>query len=146
MLITIALMFTVVISNAQTATLTPDVTKGTAIDYKTNNVLSSTTAKWFQFNFEPDYYNAQTFVINLDSTSGNHTNVAVAVYGRVCDEQDWTAIGSTINWKGTTKDTTILFTNATEVAYRQFKILYTGTGTGTTTIDRQFVKIWYGLP
>jgi peptidoglycan hydrolase-like protein with peptidoglycan-binding domain len=145
--ILIALMFTLaVISNAQIATLYPDPATGTIIDYKTNNTLTNTTAKYFYFYFTPDQYNAQSVVINLDSASGNHTNVAIVLSGRMCDEQAWTAIGSTINWKGTTSDTTILITNATEVAYRQFKILFTGTGTGTTTIDRQVFKIWYGIP
>jgi len=142
----IALMFTVVISSAQTATLTPSVSDGTYINYTTDNVLSNTTAKWFQFNFTPDQYVASNLIVNLDSTSGNHTNVAIAVYGRINDLQTWTAIGSAINWAGTTSDTTIVFASTTEAAYRQFKVLYTGTGTGTTTIDRQVFKIWKGVP
>lgn len=142
----LALMFTVVISNAQTATLSPNTTGGTYIDYTTDNTLTNTTAKWFQFNFEPDQYVAQNYLVNLDSASGNHTNVAIAVYGRINDLQTWTAIGSTINWKGTTSDTTIVFASTTEAAYRQFKVLFTGTGTGTTTIDRQSFKIWKGIP
>lgn len=142
----IALMFTFAISNAQTATLTPSVNDGTYINYTTDNVLTNTTAKWFQFNFTPDQYVASNLIVHLDSTSGNHTNVAIAVYGRINDLQAWTAIGSAINWAGTTADTTIVFASTTEAAYRQFKVLYTGTGTGTTTIDRQVFKIWKGIP
>lgn len=143
----LVLMFAfIAISNAQTATLSPNTFDGTIIDYKTNVTLSNTTAQYFYFYFQPDFMNAQTFTVNLDSASGNHTNVAVAIYGRMCDEESWTAIGSTVNWKGTTADTTIKISSTTEVAYRQFKALFTGTGTGTTTIDRQVFKIWYGLP
>lgn len=142
----IVLMFAFAISNAQTATLSPVKSGGTYIDYTTDNVLSNTTAKWFQFNFEPDAYVACNLLVNLDSLAGNHTNVAVAVYGRINDLQTWTAIGSAINWVGTTSDTTIVFASTTEAAYRQFKVLYTGTGTGTTTIDRQSFKVWKGIP
>jgi hypothetical protein len=146
MIMIFALMFTVVIASAQTATLAPKFAGGTYVDYTTDNTLTNTTAKWFQFNFDPKEYVATNLLVNLDSASGNHTNVAVAVYGRINDLQTWTQIGSTINWKGTTSDTTIVFASSTEAAYRQFKVLYTGTGTGTTTIDRQSFAIWYGIP
>lgn len=146
MILFIALMFAFAVSNAQTATLVPDISDGTYIDYATDNTLSNTTAKWFQFNFKPDQYVASNLIVHLDSASGNHTNVAVAVYGRINDLQAWTAIGTAINWAGTTADTTIVFASTTEAAYRQFKVLYTGTGTGTTTIDRQTFKIWKGIP
>lgn len=142
----IALMFTVVISSAQTAKIKPTAVGGTYASYSTDVVLSGTTAQWFQYNFEPDAYVATNYLVNLDSTSGNHTNVAVVLYGRIDDLQTWTAIGSAINWKGTTSDTTIVFASSTEAAYRQFKLLFTGTGTGTTTIDKQSMKIWKGVP
>lgn len=146
----IALMFTFVISNAQTATIKPTVTGGTYAEYTTDVTLTDATAKWFQFNFEPTQYNAQNFVVQLDSLTGNHTNVSVALYGRISDQQGWTAIGSAINWTGVHRsvgaDTTILFTASTETAYRQFKLLFTGTGTGTTNIMYQAVKIWNGTP
>lgn len=142
----IALMFAFTISNAQTKVLTPSKVDGTYIDWVTNYTLDTTTAKWFQFNFEPDAFVACNFLVNLDSLSGNHTNVAVAVYGRINDLQAWTAIGSAINWAGTTSDTTIVFASTTEAAYRQFKVLFTGTGNGRTTIDRQSFKIWKGVP
>ena len=111
-----------------------------------NFTLSNAVAQYWQINYSPEWYNAQSITINLDSLTGNHTNVAVAVYGRVSDQMAWTQIGSTVNWKGTTSDTTFTFTNSTEAAYRQVKVLYTGTGTGTTRIDTQEFKYWNGLP
>jgi hypothetical protein len=147
-----ALMFgLVLISNAQTTIATLSADKGsTYIQYTTDVTLTNTTAKATYFYFQPDQYTAQNFVVQLDSTGGNHTNVAVALYGRISDQQGWTAIGSAINWKGVNAsvgaDTTILFANSTEVAYRQFKLLFTGTGTGTTNIMYQAMKIWNGVP
>jgi len=144
----VALMFAVAaISEAQTATITPTQTGGTYAEYATDQTLTTTTAKWFLYKFEPVNYTATNYIVQLDSTSGNHTNVAVALYGRISDQQaTWTQIGSTINWGGVHAsvgaDTTILFANTTETAYRQFKLLFTGTGTGTTNIMYQAVKIW----
>lgn len=118
----------------------------TYVSVTTDYTLTDAVAQYWQINYQPEWYNAQSIVVNLDSLTGNHTNVAVAVYGRMSDQQGWTQIGSTINWKGTTADTVILFTNSTEAAYRQVKVLYTGTGTGTTKIDWQEFKFWNGLP
>lgn len=146
----LALMFTFVISNAQVATVSPAISGGTIVDYPTSITLTNTTAKYMIFAFDPAWENAQSYIVQLDSASGDHTNVAIAVYGRVNSLDTWTAIGSAINWKGkaasTGMDTTIKFTNSTEYAYRQFKVLFTGTGTGTTTIANQTFKIWYGTP
>ena len=117
-----------------------------AINVTTNYTLTDAVAKYWEVIYKPDWYNAQTLVVNLDSASGNHTNVAVALYGRASDQLAWTAIGSAQNWKGTSSDTTLTFTNATEVLYRQVKLLFTGTGTGTTTIDRMEFIFYNGLP
>lgn len=112
----------------------------------TNYTLTNNVAQYWLIYTQPDWYTAQEFIISLDSLAGNHTNVAVAVFGRVSDQMTWAQIGSTVNWKGTTADTTFAITNATEVKYRQYKVLFTGTGTGTTTIDRMEFKYYNGLP
>ena len=148
----LALMFAFAISNAQTTitTISAGDASQTYKEYTTDVTLTNTTAKAIYFNMQPEAYTAQNVIVQLDSLTGNHTNVAVAVYGRISDQQGWTAIGSAINWTGVHAsagaDTTILFANATEVAYRQFKVLYTGTGTGTTNIMYQALKIWNGVP
>lgn len=116
------------------------------VNVTTNHTLTNTTARYWQINAQPEWYTAQTVVINLDSLAGNHTNVAVQFRGRVSDQLGWSNIGSAINWAGTTADTTITITNTTENLYRQFSVLFTGTGTGTTTIDRMEFKFYNGLP
>lgn len=142
----IALMFAVAaISEAQIATLQMAPTQ-TYIEYTTNVTLTSTTPQYFLVYSQAPYYTAQAYVVQLDSVSGNHTNMAVAISGRVSDQTStWTAIGSTINWTGSS-DTTIIFLNATENQYRQFKILFTGTGTGVSRIDNFEFKQYYGTP
>ena len=141
----IALMVIAFGSQAQMLTTTLNMGNSYA-NVTTDYVLTNTTARYWQINAQPEWYNAQEVVVQLDSTSGNHTNVAVALYGRFSDQIAWAAIGSAQNWKGTTADTTLVFSNSTENKYRQFKLLFTGTGTGTTTIDRMEFKYYNGLP
>lgn len=143
--ILLAILSFAVMANAQmrTTNLAPG---NTYANVTTDYTLTNTTAQYWQVNTGIDAYTAQVWVVNLDSASGNHTNVALQLYGRYCSLDSWNAIGSAINWKGTTSDTTIVYLNAAENGYRQFKLLYTPTGTGTTTIDRQVFKLWKGLP
>jgi hypothetical protein len=127
--------------------LTTKLGSGTSyVNVTTDFTLTNAVAQYWQVEYQPEWYNGQTLVVNLDSASGNHTNVAVALYGRASDQLAWTAIGSAQNWKGTSSDTTLTFTNATENLYRQVKLLFTGTGTGTTKIDRMEFKFYNGLP
>ena len=119
----------------------------TWLDVSTNYTLTSTTPAYWFISAPKDYYTAQVVVVELDSLSGNHTNVAVQLQGRYSSSSaTWNNIGSAVNWKGTTADTTIVILNATENGYREFKLLFTGTGTGTTRIDNMQFKMWYGLP
>jgi hypothetical protein len=135
----------VAISEAQM--LTTYLEKGKSFaKVTTDYTLTNTTARYWQIEAQPEWYNAQTVVVHLDSLAGNHTNVAVALYGRASGLLGWTAIGSAVNWIGTTSDTTITITNATENLYRQYKLLFTGTGTGTTTIADMEFKFYNGLP
>jgi len=142
----IAFLFSYEGPQANAQLITTNLSGQTYADITTDYTLTNTTPAYWQVNAGQNYYTAQTLVINLDSASGNHTNVAIQLQGRVTDMDAWTNIGSAINWVGTTADTTIVYTNATENLYRQFKILYTGTGTGTTTIDRQVFKQYFGTP
>lgn len=112
----------------------------TAAIYK----ISGTVAGYELFKAAMNSGSKQDFTIQLDSVSGNHTNVAVAIYGQKSAlKGDWVQIGSTINWKGTTKDTVITVSNATYVYYQNFKIVYTGTGSpGVTKLTAAYVKLW----
>lgn len=129
------------ISNAQqvTGTIAPGVT---FLSDGTDYTLTNTTVAYTLYNAAQHYPATQDFLCNLDSLAGDHTNVAVAVYGRKFDTAAWAQIGSTINWTGSTSDTTIVFSNATANRYRSYKVEYTGTGTGTTTIDLQQFKLF----
>lgn len=109
----------------------------------TDYVLTNTTVRNFVWTAPQPKPTTQDIVIDLYSLAGNHTNVAVAVYGQKSNiKGDWTQIGSTINWKGTTADTTIIISNATANRYSWYKTTLTGTGTGTTTIANQVLKLY----
>lgn len=144
-LLTACLLAFAFASQAQMVTtyLSPGKTKA---EITTDYTLTNAVARYWQVNTQQDYYTAQCLIVNLDSASGNHTNVAIQLQGRYTDMDAWANVGSAINWKGTTSDTTIVYLNATENGYRQFKINFTGTGTGTTTVDRMVFKQWFGLP
>jgi hypothetical protein len=110
---------------------------------KTDYVLTNTTVRNFVFTAPQPKPTTNDFVIDLDSLAGNHTNVAVAVYGQKSTiKADWTQIGSTVNWKGTTADTTIVISNATANRYSNYKYVLTGTGTGTTTVANLWLKLY----
>jgi hypothetical protein len=141
----LALMFAFAISEAQIATI--NVPKGnTYVEYTTDVVLTDAVVKYFVFNAPQDYYTAQSFIVHLDSLAGNMTSCTVALLGRISDQTaTWTSIGS-IKWGSTTADTTIIYVNATENGYRQFKLSFTGAGTGTSTIANTEFKQWFGTP
>jgi hypothetical protein len=145
-LLLVCALFVSVFASAQFAT--SGVTKGSTYVSITSPtsapyIITNTTAKYWLVNAGQDFASMQDFAVQLDSVSGNHTNVAVALYGQKSElKADWTQIGSTVNWKGTTADTIILFTNATANRYRNFKVTYTGTGTGVTKITKQEFKLW----
>jgi len=80
----------------------------------TDYLLTNATARNFIFTAPQPKPCTQDYVIKLDSISGNHTNVAVALYGQKSIlKGDWEQIGTTVNWKGTTADTVIVISNAT---------------------------------
>ena len=110
----------------------------------TDYTLTATTVRNFIWTAPQPKPTTQDFVIKLDSLTGNHTNVAVALYGQKSQYKgDWTQIGSTVNWKGTTADTTILISNATANRYSLYKTVVTGTGAASTTkIDVMGLKLY----
>lgn len=104
--------------------------------------VTNTTAAYLLVNGAKHQAATQDILVQLDSLSGNHTNVAVSLWGRKFDTGAWVAIGSAVNWKGTTADTTIIISNATANRYRSYKINYVGTGTGVTKVDLQQFKLY----
>lgn len=84
----------------------------------------------------------QHALIDVDSVSGNHTAVAVLLYGQNFDSQAWTAISSTIVDQGVNQNTDLTITNTTETRWRRFKMVFTGTGTGVSKIDTWEFKVY----
>ena len=142
-LATILMFATVSFAQLETVKLNANETY---YEITTDNTITNSTAGYYLFNAPKNQYTAQTLVIQLDSTSGDHTNVAVQLQGRVSDNAAWANIGSAVNWTGASADTTIVYTNTAENGYRSYKLLFTGTGTGVTTIDNVEFKQWLGLP
>lgn len=131
--------FAVLFASAQTINVDkPETYKAYTTDVTVTNAVASTV----YFNGRQDFPTTQDYLCQLDSTSGNHTNVAVALYGQKFETAAWSQIGSTVNWKGTTADTTIVISNATANRYRKYKAVFTGTGTGVTTVDSQEFKLY----
>ena len=137
------------VATAQTVTLptmagATNNINATAQTVVTDYTLTATTVRNFIWTAPQPKPTTQDFVINLDSLTGNHTNVAVALYGQKSQYKgDWTQIGSTVNWKGTTADTTILISNATANRYSLYKTVVTGTGAASTTkIDVMGLKLY----
>ena len=139
----IAIISMVAIANAQSVTVPPMGVGITYQLYSTDTNVTNTTVRTFVFNAPQNFPTTQDYIVKLDSVSGNHTNVAVALYGQKSAlKGDWTQIGSTINWKGTTADTVIVISNASANRYRNYKIVYTGTGTGVTKVNEQELKLY----
>jgi hypothetical protein len=143
LLFLLVIMLSWVVGNAQMATVTipANLTYAAA---PTTYTLTNAVSQYFQVNSAQHKAGTQDFLCHLDSLAGDHTNVSVALWGRKFDTSAWVAIGSAVNWKGTTSghDTTIVISNATANRYRAYKIVYTGTGTGTTTITTQQFKLY----
>jgi len=107
----------------------------------TDYTLTNTTARNFIFTAPQPKPTTQEFVVQLDSLAGDHTNVAVAVYGQKSSiEGDWTQIGSTTN--STLGSDIVLISNATANRYSRYKYVLTGTGTGTTVIGNIWLKLY----
>lgn len=126
---------------AQMATVTIP-TGQTYISYGTDHTITNTTATYLVVKAAQHVPTTQDVLVQLSGATASVTNVAVSLYGRKFDTSAWTAIGSAVNWKTTTDDTTIVISNATANRYRDFKINYVGTGTGTTTIGLQQIKLY----
>lgn len=127
---------------AQTVTFSPLPVNFTKFTTATDYNVTNTTARLFIIEAAKENPCTQDFYVNLDSVSGNHTNVAVALYGAKFADTAYSQIGSTINWKGTTADTTIVISNATATRYNFYKWTVTGTGTGVTKVDTQILKLY----
>ena len=131
------------IATAQEATFSIKASKNfKKVD--TDYVLTNTTVMYFQWDAARGIPATQDFQVNLDSLTGNHTNIAIKLFGKKFSGDSWTQIGSTVNSTavGVTGAKTETLSNTVLNRYRFYKTEFTGTGTGTTTIDFQKLKIW----
>ena len=146
------LLFLIVLFLAFTALQAQIATKNIATgksqtEYTTDVTLTNAVAQYLYVVSPQHTYTAQGVVVQLDSAGGNHTTVTLQLQGRYTTADAWQNAGTAVVWYGTSVDTTIAYLNAAENGFRQWKILFTGVGTGTTTIDNIFFKQWlYGTP
>jgi len=139
--ILLVLAFVAFAANAQTNNFS--LAKENYISVPTDYTLTNTTVRTFIFDVRGcSWETKQDYLIQIDSLAGNHTNVAVALLGAKFATGSYSAIGSAVNWKGTTIDTTIVISNASATLWNFFKVTVTGTGTGTSKIDAQELKLY----
>lgn len=141
----LVLMVSVFVVNAQTVNFTMP-SGSTYYSIPTDYNVTNTTVRTFVYLAPQDFAATQDYLIHLDSVSGNHTNVAVALYGAKFSSSAYSQIGSTVNYwgqgAGVSNDTTIVISNATANRYRYYKVTVTGTGTGVTKVDSQELKLY----
>lgn len=138
----LVLVFVALISKAQTVTYSPLNVDETKFVQNGDYTLTNTTVRTFILPAAKKVPTTQDFYIQLDSLSGNHTHVTVALYGAKFSDTAYSAIGSAVTWTGTTADTTIVISNATANRYSYYKWTLTGVGTGTTKVDSQQLKLY----
>jgi len=137
----LALVFIIIgTATAQTAVIyVPD--GNTHYNLATDYTLTNTTESWFRWKAAKDYPSTQDFQVEFSVASGAQTEVAIALYGRKFSGDDWVSIG-TDTWTKGSSDSLVTISNLAINRYREFKSSFTGTGTGTSTIEFQLLKIW----
>lgn len=103
--------------------------------------VTNTTPASTIFTMPQHFPTTQDYKVVISKTSGTQTNVAVKLEGSKFGDT-WTAIGSTVNWKLSSADTTIVISNTSENRYRKYKVTFTGTGTGVSSVTYQGLKLY----
>lgn len=129
-----------VFANAQLATLDCAAPK-TGIETQATYVLTNTTAAYVLFNAPQHYKTTQDFTVTFHKASGTPTRVNVVLYGQKTVDTPWVSIATGF-WKVTSADTVMTISNATANRYRNYKVLYTPVGTGTSNITKQVFKLY----
>jgi hypothetical protein len=139
LLIILTLIALTAVVGAQTVTV--DLSTYTQKTYAVAQTLTNTTAKWFQFNAVKEVPISLNYSCLLTKGTGSHTETTVQLYGKCFVGDAWvlidTGLSGTIT---TTYNLEIKVTN--HLQYRYFKVLFTGTGVGTTVIMNQNFKVW----
>ncbi len=127
-------------ATAQTAII--NVASGdTFYNLPTDYTLTNTTVSWFRWKMAKDHPSTQDFQVEFSQATGTQTRVDVVLYGRKFSDSDWVSIGSA-NWQDGVNDSLVTISNTSINRYREFKSEFTGTGTGTSTIEFQLLKLW----
>ena len=127
--------------NAQLATINVESSKTTAI-VTTPYTLTNTTAGYVVFNAPQAWTTTQDFTVTFHKASGTPTRVNVVLYGQKTSDTPWVSIATGF-WKVTTADTVMTLSNATANRYVNYKALFTPVGTGTSTITKQYFKLYF---
>lgn len=127
-------------ANAQLATVSIPVGASAKV-ITTDYTLTNTTPGYVIFNAAQHYSSKQDYTVVLHKASGSQSRVNMVLYGQKTADTPWVSVATGF-WKLTSADTVMTLTNATANEYRNFKALFTGTGTGTTTIANQDLKLW----
>jgi len=149
LLFILALVCAFMVTNAQIATLNLN-SGSTYAEYTTDVVLTNAVAQNFRINAGQNWHTSPYISVAVDSTSGNHTSLNIALAGRMTDQTTvWTAI-SDVTWDmdhaGSAADTIIITGAAAETFFRQYKVTFTPVGTGTSTVTNFEFKQYFGLP
>ena len=126
---------------AQDATVNVPIEK-TYESYMTDISVGSGATKWVLINTDQHYPTTQDLIIHLDSVSGGAHTTTVKLFGTKFTTEGWTQIGSTVTWKATTADTTIVVSNATAARWRAYKVEVVNASGDVTTIDYLKFKFW----
>ncbi len=131
--------------NAQTV-FQPMSANSTAQFISTQYTLTNTTALNFVYTAPQQKPCTQDFIVKLDSISGDHTSIAITLFGaKVVGglQGGWVQI-ATANVATTTSEHTItsILSNATANRYSKYLFQVVGTGTGTTRVTSQGLKLY----
>ena len=149
LILVLSLLFAVTAMQAQIKTLV--LNSGTTYaEYSTDVVLTNAVAQYFIVKAGQNWHTSPYVAVAVDSTSGNHTSLNIALTGRMTDQTTvWTAISDVtldMDHAGAAADTIIITGAAAETYYRQYKITFTPVGTGTSTVTNFEFKQYFGLP
>ena len=107
---------------AQTATVTIP-SSDTYVAYNTDKGVGPGADVWYKIIGNQHTPTTQDLICHLDSLKGGVMTTTLDLWGTKFTTEGWTKIGSTITWKGSSADTTIVISNATAARWRDYKIL-----------------------
>jgi hypothetical protein len=110
----------------------------------TDVTITNTTAAYIVIDASAsvDFPATQFLYAEIDSVSGNHTAIAVTLFGKNFDGEDWTSITISATDLGVNSALPVKFTTSAETRWRKYKVVFTGTGTGVSTLDNLEFKLY----